>query len=232
MKTENPYACLTDPPRRVSFEDVFFENWRTGCDCDDQGAIENLLQVAFGSQGSDAAFVCSKNSTAAFVRNYTGLLVGFASISCAYHEVVMMNIKQLNQKLNALEEIGFDVWPPQLNEDLARERSALEVERNYLHSFHGKLIKPGSVYLSYLVVDANYRDKGIGSELLAMASEFALRECGKGTLFLHVLKSDNGVVEFYKKAGFKEWCAIANFYAVGEDGVVMKKKVRREDDLF
>lgn len=86
-----------------------------------------------------------------------------------------------------------------------------------IFEFHG-LIKKG--HIVSVAVLPQYRRKGIGQALVAMAMEkmtlYKAKQC-----FLEVRKSNTPAVNLYKKLGFQVSRTVRGYYMDGEDAYVM-----------
>ncbi len=79
------------------------------------------------------------------------------------------------------------------------------------HLLYCPIIGGKEIYVSDLFINENERGKGIGSSLIAKAEHFA-RENQCVRLMLNNLKESEGYRrDFYKKQGFTERTAIANY---------------------
>ncbi len=78
--------------------------------------------------------------------------------------------------------------------------------------------------LMALLVSLHYRRKGIASQLLAAAGECAF-ELGFRRLKLRVRKSNYPAIELYKSMNFKRSGLEKNYYADGEDAMIMNAEL-------
>lgn len=76
--------------------------------------------------------------------------------------------------------------------------------------------------LRHFAVAKEYRDKGVGSELL----EAAEKSIGKGKIEMHVSENESRAISFYKKNGYVIEGNLTNHYRDGEICYVMGKTIR------
>ncbi|MCD4740258.1 ribosomal protein S18-alanine N-acetyltransferase [archaeon] len=77
--------------------------------------------------------------------------------------------------------------------------------------------------LMLLAVDDKHKGKGIGSELLKAALDF-LKSLGVSKAYSHVRKSNEQVIKFYEKHGFKKEKELPHYYS-DEDGWLLTKQL-------
>ena len=58
-----------------------------------------------------------------------------------------------------------------------------------------------SAYIDDFCVTAEYRNRGIGTELLTLAEQYA-EDCGCAAKVLHVLKTNTAAMRFYERNGY------------------------------
>jgi GNAT superfamily N-acetyltransferase len=79
------------------------------------------------------------------------------------------------------------------------------------HLIHYPMIAGKEVYISDLLISENERGKGIGGYLLARAEQFAVENQCTRLMLNNPKKSEGYQRSFYKKHGFNERIAFANF---------------------
>jgi len=80
-----------------------------------------------------------------------------------------------------------------------------------------------------IAVHPEYRNRKIGTELMLKLIE-KLKLLGVSTIRLEVQRSNIAAQEMYKKLGFKSTHTLKNYYADGEDGIVMIKRLMESHD--
>lgn len=74
----------------------------------------------------------------------------------------------------------------------------------YLKSVAGKVHKTNVVNVDSLFVDEEYRNKGIGRQLIDSVGSWAKESFGDYILELHAINNNVDSLSFYKHLGFKE----------------------------
>jgi len=81
--------------------------------------------------------------------------------------------------------------------------------------------------IATLAVDESQRGKGLGEKIVrALVQELTTR--GAAQIFLEVRPSNGGAQSLYKKIGFAQIGQRRNYYANGEDAIVMRKRNGRQ----
>lgn len=75
-----------------------------------------------------------------------------------------------------------------------------------------------------ILVDINYRKKGIGKELLSSAIKLA-KDNHAESVFLEVRQSNHSAIGLYSSAGFIQISKRKRYYPDGEDALVFKKEI-------
>lgn len=117
-----------------------------------------------------------------------------------------------------------DPWPllaflPYL---LEREALALVAEENGVIAFLLALREGEEIHIHDIAVAPEHRRKGVASALLS----HLLSAAGDARrLRLEVRASNSAARAFYAKHGFKEVALLPNYYADGEDGILMIREL-------
>jgi len=90
-------------------------------------------------------------------------------------------------------------------------------------------IEGESGHIISIAVHSEYRNRKIGTELMLKLIE-KLKLLGASTIRLEVQRSNIAAQEMYKKLGFKSTHTLKNYYADGEDGIVMIKRLMESHD--
>jgi len=113
-----------------------------------------------------------------------------------------------------------DPWPllaflPYIS---AKDALAFVAEEEKVIAFILAFREGEEIHIHDLAVAPQYRRKGIGSALLAAL----ISSAGDARrLRLEVRVSNSPARAFYRKHGFKEVAVLPNYYADGEDGILM-----------
>lgn len=75
-----------------------------------------------------------------------------------------------------------------------------------------------------IVVDREFRCKGIGFALIQKAHEF-IKENGKNRVLLEVREANEQAIALYLKAGYKKISVRKSYYSDGENALVMEKEL-------
>ena len=84
----------------------------------------------------------------------------------------------------------------------------------------------GCYDLYWIVVDQNSRRKGVGEKLLAFMEEFVVEKKGR-CIYLDTSSTQPYMPArlFYKKHGFKTVSVLKDFYRIGDNKMILMKKV-------
>lgn len=125
-----------------------------------------------------------------------------------------------------VEKLSFpDPWPllaffPYL---VDREALALVAEEAGIIGFILALREGEDLHIHDLAVAPEHRRKGVASALL---SELLAEAKDAQRVRLEVRASNLAAQAFYKKHGFREIATLPNYYADGEDGILMIRDLR------
>jgi len=87
---------------------------------------------------------------------------------------------------------------------------------------HSRANKSGLI--KTLVVDPNYRQQGIGKELMNFTIQRLERE-GVKEIFLHTRRKNRVAVSLYKKLEFRIIKTVKDYYRNGDEAYLMKKSL-------
>jgi ribosomal-protein-alanine N-acetyltransferase len=73
-----------------------------------------------------------------------------------------------------------------------------------------------------LAVKPGFREKGIGEKIALFLIRYCQKKGGK-TIYLEVGKKNKTAIVFYKNLGFRVLQTIKNYYANGDDAILMMK---------
>lgn len=71
----------------------------------------------------------------------------------------------------------------------------------------------------HIAVDKEYREKGVGSDLLKKAEQLV----GKGKIEINVSENEKETIEFYKKNGYEQEAELKSHYRENENCFIMGK---------
>ncbi len=83
------------------------------------------------------------------------------------------------------------------------------------------------VHIANIAVAAEWRNQGIGTELMKRALEFATGQQAE-SVFLEVRVSNTGAQRFYRRFGFVPTYVRRGYYENGEDALVMELALLHE----
>lgn len=81
----------------------------------------------------------------------------------------------------------------------------------------------GWFYLTDLFVEKEYRSQGWGSKLLKSIEELAI---SYGVRYIWLWTSHDGALKFYKRAGYKKFTELENWYSDGRSRVGLRKNFK------
>ena len=155
------------------------------------------------------------------------LLIGGITLEEKNIEILKMELDDL-EKISSILTTDFDdFWNYNiLKQELCNTTSKYIVAKynDEIIGFAGIIVVLDEADISNIVVKKNYRNKKIGSLLLANLINLAL-ENGVKSLFLEVKESNFPAIHLYEKFGFSRFGLRKNYYNNTENAVLMRYDV-------
>jgi ribosomal-protein-alanine N-acetyltransferase len=98
----------------------------------------------------------------------------------------------------------------------------VEVDEQLIGFIMTNMVKKNKAHIITLDIHADYRRKGLGSQLLTMAEE-ELKKKGAKSISLEVDIENYPAIKLYEKFGFKKMRILKNYYRSRRDAYLMEK---------
>lgn len=133
------------------------------------------------------------------------------------------------RKIIDIEELSYkDPWPREVFiMDYLFNSSALYYiakTENKIVGFIGIWLEPTRLHIINVAVHPEYRNEGVGTQLLLFAINYAKERKFK-EVSLEVRKSNENAIRLYKKLGFEVVEDLKAYYQDGEDGYRLFKNI-------
>lgn len=142
-------------------------------------------------------------------------------------EILEMTLADYEAIKNSLISDFDDFWSPSvLKSELMSENKIYMVakQNEKIVGFAGILIYPPEMEIMNIVTKRQERKKGIGTLLLNKIIEIAENRSIEN-IFLEVSQNNYIAKKLYENAGFCEIGIRKNYYGIGENAILMSKKV-------